>query len=224
MNGAWVGQDGTVKYGITTDEAMAAGHSWHETPPAPAAVPLWSSAPSSVQQPAMPAIIIASGSGRGRFLPTDWKAIWRVFATLLCVAAVSVGAILAAPFIERAVRATPRISCAILGRRFEANPTISSDGIYTYPASEVTKFGWLHGADNPMHLNGRTVVVTGEVNDANIHVNGNVTFQGTLRNVSVVDDGWMITANNVENSSLRARKIVVTGHSVRTKETLTGPR
>ena len=103
---------------------------------------------------------------------------------------------------------------------FRAQPTVAN-GVYTYAGSDVMKFRWIHDKDHPMHLNGRTVVVTGDVSNANIHANGNVTFQGNLRNVNVTDNDWTITANGVENSALTARKIVVTGEAVATTETLT---
>ena len=63
--------------------------------------------------------------------------------------------------------------------------------------------------------------MTGDVSNANIHVNGNVTFEGNLRNVTVTDNDWTIKANGVENSALTARKIVVTGEEVATTKTPT---
>ncbi len=67
-----------------------------------------------------------------------------------------------------------------------------------------------------MHLNGRTVLVKGDISDAFIHVNGNVTFQGTLRNVNVVDMDWKITAEKAEHSVLTARQIQILGDSTGT--------
>ncbi len=67
-----------------------------------------------------------------------------------------------------------------------------------------------------MHLNGRTVVVKGNLSDTFIHVNGNVTFQGTLSNVNVVDTDWKITADKAEHSVLTARQIQILGASTGT--------
>ena len=224
MNGSWVGQDGYVKSGVTTDEGMARGYTWHEAPRAPAPSVPWT-APSSVQQPSPTVTYTATGHGSSgvRSAPTDWNAVGRVIRVIFLVGAACVGLIVAAPFVSYAIKVAPRVSRALGNQIFEAKPSVSPSGIYTYPASEIMKHRWPHGAGHPMHLDGRTVVVTGDVSNAFIHVNGNVTFQGTLRNVSVVDNDWTITANRVENSKLTARKIVVTGEAVDTEENLNGP-
>jgi hypothetical protein len=99
-------------------------------------------------------------------------------------------------------------------RIFQPQPTIVGS-TYNYPASEVMKFPWLHrDVGSPVHLNGRTVVVTGDVIGAHIHANGNIVFQGSLTDSTVVDNDWTINATNVSRSALTARQIVITGTAV----------
>jgi hypothetical protein len=147
-------------------------------------------------------------AGRSASVPMDWKALWQtikwtgIFGVLTAVVWFS-------------VTIAPEIVRMAAIRIFDAQPVITGS-VYTYSAVEVMKFSWLHTKNRPTHLNGRTVLVRGDISDAFIHVNGNVTFQGTLKNVNVVDTDWKITADKAERSVLTARQVEILGTSIGT--------
>jgi hypothetical protein len=141
-------------------------------------------------------------------VPMDWKAVWQTVKWTGILGVLTV-------VVWFCVTIAPEIVRMAAIRIFDAQPTIT-DSVYTYSADEVMKFSWLHGKNRPMHLNGRTVLVKGDISDTFVHVNGNVTFQGTLRNVNVVDTDWKITAEKAEHSVLTARQIQILGDSTGT--------
>ena len=168
-----------------------------------------------------------SSSGSGTYVgsggvstPIDWSGLWTftkrsVMVLVLLLAAWVALARSTAPLRGEGLRVVE----ATGNRIFLPQPVIVGS-VYHYSASEVMKYGWLHSSSRPVHLNGRDVVVSGNVHGAHIHANGNLVFEGNLVNTDVVDSDWTVITTNVTDSHLTARQIIITGTAVGSTETI----